>query len=178
MDERPCDETSEHTTSASKIEPKKEFKSSEEISQALTQLGRLGEAISKEYTLVSDRMTWLVISNSFMFSAFTTAVSNYGRGDQPLSILLLLVIYGIPCLAIAMCLLVLGAIQAAHSAAKRLKASRDSFEAALPENLRIESVSSKDHEHILGNLPPYVIPILLGITWLVFLEFARSILHK
>jgi hypothetical protein len=41
----------------------------QEINQTLVQLGRLGEAISKEYTLVSDRMTWLVISNSFMFGS-------------------------------------------------------------------------------------------------------------
>jgi hypothetical protein len=147
------------------------------VNQTLVQLGRLGEAISKEYTLVSDRMTWLVISNSFMFSAFTTAVSNYGKGEQPLSLLLLLVIYGIPFLAIAMCLLVLGAIYAAHAAAKRLKKSRKKFEKTLPKYLRIKLVSSKDHEHILGNLPPYIIPILLGITWMVFLGFAMNIPH-
>lgn len=147
------------------------------VNQTLVQLGRLGEAISKEYTLVSDRMTWLVISNSFMFSAFTTAVSNYGKEEQPLGLLLLLVIYGIPCLAIAMCLLVLGAIHAAHSAAKKLKNSRGSFEGKLPADLQIKLVSSKDHEHILGNLPPYIIPILLGITWMVFLGFAMNILH-
>jgi hypothetical protein len=150
----------------------------QEINQTLVQLGRLGEAISKEYTLVSDRMTWLVISNSFMFSAYTTAVSNYEKINQPLNILLLLVIYCIPCLAIAMCLLVLGAIHAAHSAARRLKKFRDLFESRLPVGLRIELVSSKDFEHLFGNLPPYIIPVLLGITWMFFLGFAINSLSK
>jgi hypothetical protein len=147
------------------------------VNQRLVQLGRLGEAISKEYTLVSDRMTWLVISNSFMFSAFTTAVSNYEKCGQ-LSILLLLVIYGIPFLAIAMCFLVLGAIHAAHLAAKRLKDERNRIESTLPTDLIIKLVSSKDYEHKLGNLPPYIIPILLGITWMVFLGFAINTLQK
>ncbi len=36
-------------------------------SVVLTQLSRLDGAIEKEFTLVSDRMTWMMISESFIF---------------------------------------------------------------------------------------------------------------
>lgn len=48
----------------------------DETAHLLTQLVRLGAAIDKELTLMSERMTWLNLSESFSFSAFTVAVVN------------------------------------------------------------------------------------------------------
>ena len=42
-----------------------------ETALLLTQLTRIGVAIDKELTLMSERMSWMVISESFIFSAFT-----------------------------------------------------------------------------------------------------------
>lgn len=171
MDERPNAETSEHTTSASKIERTRKIDDPQEVSQALTQLGRLGEAISKEFTLVSDRMTWLVISNAFMFSAFTTAVTNYSD-TKDLFLLIKVFVLVVPVLAILMCFLAFVAILAAHAAAKKLKGKRDRMERRLPIWLRVKLISSKESVHSYGNWPPICIPLLLATTWVILLVMA------
>ncbi|MFM2013489.1 MAG: hypothetical protein RLZZ396_2273 [Planctomycetota bacterium] len=143
----------------------------DDIPYALTQLSRYGEAISKEFTLVSDRMSWLVISNSFLFSGFITAAVNYAPSLH-LGILVAILLILVPLLAVAMCIFVIQAIDAAHSAAYRQKNNRAEFENRLPEHLRITVISSKDNEHSKGNLPPYWIPRILVAVWLFLLLLA------
>jgi hypothetical protein len=53
-----------------------------EIPHALTQLVRLAEGVKSEFDLIAGRMSWLVIAESFIFSAFATAISSY-RPDHP-----------------------------------------------------------------------------------------------
>jgi hypothetical protein len=45
-------------------------------------IARLGEGRKAEFDLIAGRMSWLVISESFLFSAFATAIANY-RPDHP-----------------------------------------------------------------------------------------------
>jgi hypothetical protein len=128
----------------------------------ISQLARYGDAIGKEFTLVSDRMTWLVISNSFMFASFNSAAVNYANAGnmQPLAITMMLFM---PYLGLAMAFYVIPALDAAHKAAERLKNERDALEARLPEELRITTISSK---------PPFWIPRILVALWLFLLVVA------
>src|SRR5271169_4339167 len=87
----------------------------DETSQLQTQLTRIGFAIDKELTLISERMSWLVISESFIFSAFTAAVANRDKAAV-LDVLAWLM----SLLGIMLAVLVYPALLAAHFTAKGL----------------------------------------------------------
>jgi hypothetical protein len=54
-----------------------------DVPHVLSQIARLGEGLKAEFDLIAGRMSWLVISESFIFSAFATATASY-RPDHPL----------------------------------------------------------------------------------------------
>jgi hypothetical protein len=106
-----------------------------------------------------------------MFASFNSAAVNYANAGnmQPLAITMMLFM---PYLGLAMAFYVIPALDAAHKAAERLKNERDALEARLPEELRITTISSKDHEHSAGNMPPFWIPRILVALWLFLLVVA------
>ena len=53
----------------------------EETTQLQTQLTRIGMAIDMEVTLISERMSWLVMSESFFFSAFKVSLPTAKNKD-------------------------------------------------------------------------------------------------
>ena len=55
-----------------------------DIPHVLSQIARLGEGLKAEFDLIAGRMSWLVIAESFIFSAFATATASY-RPDHPLA---------------------------------------------------------------------------------------------
>jgi hypothetical protein len=55
-----------------------------DIPHVLSQIARLGEVLKAEFDLIAGRMSWLVIAESFIFSAFATATASY-RPDHPLA---------------------------------------------------------------------------------------------
>ena len=135
----------------------------------LGQLQRLDLAIHKEYTLVSDRMSWMVTSESFIFTAFIVAAVNYSNGSS-IKLLVGSFLILMPLLGIFLAAIVRRAINAAHSAANRLKDDRDELEGKLPETLRIKPVSSKDPENNDGNLPPTYVPfVIIGVWGVLFI---------
>lgn len=140
----------------------------EEYPLAISQLGRLGGAIDKEFSLVSDRMTWMVISESFIFSAFTSASVNF-KGELASKTLVKCLLILLPLLGIFLAWIVTPAIKAAHSAAFTLKDQRDEFEGRMPKGLQIILISSKGHEHSKGNLPPTWVPRVIIVIWTVLL---------
>jgi hypothetical protein len=131
----------------------------DESALLLTQLTRLGAAIDKELTLMSERMSWLVISESFIFSAFTVAVANHEKG-----MVLSALAYLMPLVGFLLALLVYPGLLAAHITAKRLKAERHQFELRLPEALQVRLLAPK-RAHLLGSVPAFVIPVMLVLVW-------------
>ncbi len=131
----------------------------EETALLLTQLTRIGVAIDKELTLMSERMSWLVVSESFIFSAFTVAVANREKG-------MVLVTLGclMPLVGFLLAILVYPALLAAHRSARRLKEERHRFESRLPEALQVMLLAPK-REHFLGSVPAFVIPVMLIVVW-------------
>ena len=136
-----------------------------DIPYGLTQLGRLADADRAELDLIGMRLSWLVIGESFIFSAFATAVSNYDP-NRKLALALLYIIWVMPLLGMLLAGCVYVAILAAQSAGDRLKEQRDRLMVRLPQHLRISLISTKSREHWWGNVPPRVIPPAIFLVWL------------
>lgn len=135
----------------------------DETAHLLTQLVRLGAAIDKELTLMSERMTWLNLSESFIFSAFTVAVVNR---DKALALEILACL--MPIVGFLMALLVYPALLAAHSMATRLKETRHHLELMIPVKLQI-NLHASSREQFWGSIPAFVIPVMLMIVWGIIL---------
>jgi hypothetical protein len=139
-----------------------------DVPSAIAQLGRIGGAVDKEFTLVSDRMTWMVIAESFIFAAFATSATAWTQAKE-MRLVATFMLFLMPVLGIFLAGIVIPAINAAHRAAQRLKDQRDRMEQRLPERFRIATVSSKDREHREGNLPPYLVPPFIMVVWIILL---------
>lgn len=137
-----------------------------DIPHALTQLARLADGVKAEFDLIAGRMSWLVISESFIFSAFGTAASSY-RPDHPCAGALLYMIWVMPVLGMCLAVCVQVALIAAHRAIRILKNQRERMIARLPVPLHIDLISTNSREQWMGNLPTHVIPPLLFLIWAV-----------
>jgi len=135
----------------------------DETAHLLTQLTRIGIGIDKELTLMSERMMWLNLSESFIFSAFTVAVANLEKSP-----ILELLVWLMPLVGFLMALFVYPSLLAAHYTANRLKAQRHQFELRLHEDLRV-SLHASGREHFMGSMPGFVIPVILLLAWSVII---------
>ncbi|MEW6737299.1 MAG: hypothetical protein AB1489_38810 [Acidobacteriota bacterium] len=148
-----------------------------EYSVAVAQLARYGDAISKEFTLVNDRMTWLVVAESFIFSAFATSAAYYATSGSMKYLVGCLLIF-MPLLGIFLAKTVIPAIKAAHEATDSLKERRDSFESRLPEHLQVRMITCKDPQHEKGNIPAKRVPKAIIFFWLALLAMTLFCLCK
>src|SRR3974377_594992 len=137
-----------------------------DVPYVLSQIARLGEGLKAEFDLIAGRMSWLVIAESFIFSAFGTAVASY-RADHPLVGVLRYLAWVLPCVGMILAACVYGAILAALSAVDTLKNQRDRMMAGLPGQLRIDLISARSRMEWWGNLPAHVIPPVLFLVWAV-----------
>ena len=135
-----------------------------DIPNALAQIARLGEVLKAEVDLVAARMSWLVIAESFIFSAFATAAAAY-RPDHPLARVLRYLILVLPFVRMSLAACVYVAIFAGLSAVRTLKHQRDRMMAELPPQLRIDLISVSSPQEWWGNVPALVIPPLLFLIW-------------
>lgn len=109
-------------------------------------------------------MTWLVISQSFMFSAFATAIATWSQTSHYRDTLTYLVM-SLPVLGVVVGALVALGLRAAHKMAAQIKNDRDQLIAMLPQKLHIRIVSSREYSHTMGNLPATYIPWALVLVW-------------
>jgi hypothetical protein len=137
-----------------------------DIPHVLSQIARLGEGLKAEFDLIAGRMSWLVIAESFIFSAFATATASY-RPDHPLAGVLRYLGWVLPFVGMFMAACVYVAILAALSAVHTLKNQRDRMMAGLPSRLRIDLISAHSREQRWGNLPTHIIPPILFLVWAV-----------
>lgn len=135
----------------------------DETSHLLTQLTRIGAGIDKELTLMSERMLWMNLSESFIFSAFTMAIAN-----QEKAMALDVLVWLMPLFGFLMALFVYPALLAAHFTAKRLKQERDLFELKLPADLRVSLLAPK-REHFWGSVPAFTLPVMLLLAWSIII---------
>lgn len=128
---------------------------------------RLDDQIRVEFDLIGHRMTWLVISQSFLFSAVSLTVNN---SVNPSAVKISeLLRWLIPIIGIITCISVGLATFAARSVIDKLKSQRDPLESQEPIGVR-----SASWEHKIGNIPSVILPWVLCIAW--FLVFLWNIL--
>jgi hypothetical protein len=135
-----------------------------DVPNALAQIARLGEVLKAEFDLVAARMSWLVIAESFIFSAFATAAASY-RPDHPLVGVLRYLAWVLPFVGMSLAACVYVAIFAAQSAVRTLKRQRDRMMGGLPPQLRIDLISASSRQEWWGNVPTLVIPPVLFLIW-------------
>jgi uncharacterized membrane protein YedE/YeeE len=145
------------------------------ISVVLAQLQRLDNAVEKEFTLVSDRMTWLVISESFIFGGYASAVNSYDV-QAPLRRLIIGFLLGLPVLGTAIAVTAWLAIAAAHRAAEGLKRQREDIEPLIP-GPPVKLVSSNDRSHSAGNVPARWLPGIFVVIWTLIFAFGATTIH-
>jgi hypothetical protein len=144
--------------------------SSSDLPYALAQITRLHEGVKAEFDLIAGRMSWLVIAESFIFSAFATAIANYSP-DHPLSKELAYLLRVLPLVGMVLAVCVYVSILAAHSALASLKNQREHMVGRLPRGLRIDLISAHSRVQWWGNLPTHVIPPVLFLIWAGALVF-------
>jgi hypothetical protein len=94
-------------------------------------------------------MRWLVISESFSFSAFATATASY-RPDHSLVGVLRYLGWVLPLVGMLLAASVYAAILAALRAVDSLKSQRDRMMAGLPSRLRIDLNSAQSRQQWWG----------------------------
>ena len=137
-----------------------------DVPHVLSQIARLGEGLKAEFDLIAGRMSWLVIAESFIFSAFATVTASY-RADHPAIGVLRYLAWVLPIIGMVLAACVYVAILAALSAVDSLKIQRDRMMAGLPGQLRIDLISAHSRKEWWGNLPAHVIPPVLFLVWAV-----------
>jgi hypothetical protein len=135
-----------------------------DVPHVLSQIARLGEGLKAEFDLIAGRMSWLVIAESFIFSAFATATASY-RPDHPAAGVLRYLAWILPFVGMFMAACVYVALLAALSAVQTLKKQRDRMMAGLPSQLRIDLISTDSRVQLWGNLPTHSIPPVLFLVW-------------
>lgn len=135
-----------------------------EVPNALMQVARLAEGVKWEFDLIASRMSWLVIAESFIFSAFATATAN-DRPDHPQAAGLGYLIRVMPVVGMSLVAIVYVAILAAHRTIDTLKTEREAMIGRLPRQLRIDLIATGSRVQRWGNLPTHTIPPLLFAVW-------------
>lgn len=138
----------------------------------LERLKRLDEQIHIEYDLMGQRMSWVVISQSFLFSAIAlTANSSVDISMRKVIELLRLLV---PFVGILSCLFSMAAILAARSVINRLKSLRNSLEDSLnlqngEDGFDKLGVRQTEWQHSFGYFPTSFLPFTLICVWLIIL---------
>jgi hypothetical protein len=135
-----------------------------DVPHVLAQIARLGEGLKAEFDLIAGRMSWLVIAESFIFSAFGTVMVGY-RPDHPRVEVLVFLAWMFPLVGMLLAASVFVAILAALRAVDTLKGQRDRMMAGLPSQLRIDLISARSRIQWWGNLPAYLLPPALFLIW-------------
>ena len=126
---------------------------------------RLDAQIKTEYDLIGHRVSWLLTSSSFLFAAFLVGLNN----TNPLvnKYLIEELTFWLPVTGLVSSLLVWFALFAAASVIRKLKKLRDIVEdkATSDCNFEVLGIRIISWQHIVGNLPAFLLPPLLAFIW-------------
>ena len=136
----------------------------------IAKLNMIAAEIRHEDDLIGARISWLVISQSFLFGTFAALVGQRGgvvRGAAGAVRLLLLLI---PLVGVLLPLVVLAAIAAASYAISQWRAERERI-TKMPEakDLDWPRLSHRRQVTVLGQLLPYAVSIGFMLAWLAVL---------
>jgi len=135
-------------------------------------LNRLDMMIKTNLDLISHRMGWLLISQSFLFTAFALAAAHV-RNPQAEQLAIAHFLHLIPLLGLTTCGLVGLSLAAVVRVIWRLKATRSKVEAeltrAFEERFGAASVARTSPSDWIGYAPALVVPSLFAAAWLYLL---------
>lgn len=135
-------------------------------------LARLDMMIKTNLDLVSHRMGWLLISQSFLFTAFALAAAHV-TSPQADRASLYVFVHVVPILGIATTAFVCLSLWAVLRVIWRLKHTRSGIEARLIRPLEeiygASSVPNTSPLDWIGHLPAMVVPPLFACAWLYLL---------
>jgi hypothetical protein len=149
--------------------------------QTLRILARLDTHINDEYQWIGQRLTWLLVSNSFLLLSFITAVVAGGLkegtpiGPPKYRLIESIFVRGIPLIGLLSCACVFAGVWAAQRVVRGHKVKRDEFEEAA-DGMGIPSVGVKDGSlyNWCGKAAGYAMPVSLFILWFCLM---RAITH-
>ncbi len=147
----------------------------------------LSDQIDREFTLLGQRMTWLLIGNSFLLSGFILTLGNLDKLGEYLVIGYILLI-GIIVIGVTVCIFTIQTMRAALEVVQDRKQSRQICEKCilgfdLYADIKDEILSTKEDNQgleitvprnnrtsIIGNLNYKLLPLIVLSFWLVILN--------
>jgi hypothetical protein len=128
----------------------------------IAKLNLIASKIAHEDNLVGQRVTWLVMSQSFLFGAFAALLASMSHGPAPAPVANLLEIV-IPLVGILLPFLVLLAVSAATAALSQWRAER----ARILETTEAKDLDWPHFEHRVGLLFGQLLPPATALGFLL-----------
>ena len=117
--------------------------------------------IEHEDNLITQRLSWFLTSQSFLFTAFAICLNNKELSEQSQRL-----IHLIPVLAISIGILIWIGIIAGTQAMRRL---RNNYKHHIPTRSGLPSLQSPTRFRFAGMTAPIFIPVLFVLAWFVLL---------
>ena len=135
----------------------------------IARLNMIAAEIRHEDDLVGVRISWLVISQSFLFGAFVALVGQTGVVSPAAGAVRLLTIL-IPLVGVLLPMLVLVAVGAATYATSQWRAERDRI-CEIPEAKQLDwpRLKYRGLVTVLGQLLPFAVSVGFALAWIVIL---------
>ena len=124
--------------------------------------------IEHEDNLIMQRLSWLVASQSFLFTAYAIALNGLisvpATATGPLVRLEKLLLQLVPVVAVLTCSLIYASIIAA---VKAIRALRESYRSPFVETKVLPDVMAATPIRRLGLSAPLLLPLVFTVVWLV-----------
>lgn len=134
--------------------------------------------LGHEFALIGQRLTWLSISESFLFGGFASSVATVSSSAHPMSAPLTTLLMLLPVLGLLLALSVGIGIRAAIVVTRELQVVRGRLEAqAITQYgdawvLRLGDPRDRGRLHwtlLAGDLPAQAVPLLMSVAWIVLI---------
>jgi hypothetical protein len=126
-------------------------------------LERLDTHIRFEFELTAQRLNYLAISESFLFSAYVLSLAYYkAHGIHPT---IQTVVKWIPIVGAVLAVVILLSVFAAISMIRKLKREREALDPSAFGLHIHKSTGPCSWEHWFGLLPPVLLPVAFVLAW-------------
>ena len=126
---------------------------------------RLDAHIRFEFELTAQRMTYLAIAESFLFSTFILALAN--SSSPNVHPLLIRVISMVSWFGMLLATIVLASVIGSISLTRKLRRERFILEGEIPQSAIHPDVSHTSWEIVLGHLPPVCVSAAFLGAWIL-----------
>jgi len=133
---------------------------------------KLSTQIAAEFTLLGQRMNWLLLSSSFLFTAAAITSNQVNGSANSATSVTAIIGYCVPIVGIVISALSFLSMSVALSVIDIWKGNRRELELKLRQALAYPhpmTVDNKQHGHKVGNLPYLLMPWVIAAAWIVIL---------